>query len=516
MTQQPTTETAALDSPRPSRSPIVRLEVASLTLTIACGLGAWAVGLRMLGYDYDEVTRAHSAWLASQGLRPYNDFFECHPPYFALLGPLVRGLAPVDILQTLRGVAAVGNLLFLGGLAALGASLVGTGRRWAWLGLAVVAFHPAVLQYLVEFRIDGWGYALAAWSLYRHRRLAPDRSYRDFEVGILTGIATLLFCPKLTILPALVVAFGQTGSLRTPRRVFRSILAYSAGVGVAVGLFVLFLTSQGIDFGRMFELLVRYHAVSGSNASFHLGLAQGILQQKALAWLTLAGVIAWAIDRLRRKAWPGAYETALFAWLSAQAILVAYPYKQYFAPWFLFASTYLGDLGQGSSTWLGRARMVAFLAACVATGFGTVQSALDWSHQDEARLQEERIRWMNQVAAPEDRVIGSPPLHPIDRLDTFFVWFNTSDPGGFDSERILSRLPTYRENVAPGRFLQELEAHPPAVVAIAGDWRMVSYTAGQVAALSQFLPRRGYRTIQVGPAVFAVRPDRLEQARLAK
>ena len=502
-------------TPRPPRGPIVRVEVAALALTIACGLASWALGLRTRGYDYDEVTRAHSTWLASQGLRPYNDFFECHPPYFALLAPVVRGRAdPLDALFALRVFGAVGNLLFLGGLAALGASLVADGRRWAWLGLAVVAFHPAVLEFLVEFRIDGWGYALAAWSLYRHRRLAPG-AYREFELGVLTGIATLLFCPKLTILPALVVAFGQVRHWKSPRRALRAILAYAGGAGVAAGLFFLFLAWQGIDFGRMSQLLVRYHAIGSSNASFHLGLFRGILQQTTLAWVVLAGFLAWGIDRLRRRAWPGAYEVALLAWLAAQALLVAYPYKQYYAPWFLFAAGYLGFLGQGSSSWLRRARMVPFLAACMATGLGAVRTAQDWSQLGEARAQGRLIRWMNQVAGPEDRVVASPPLHPVDRLDTFFVWFNTSDPGGFDSERILSRLPSYREDVAPGRFLQELEAHPPALVVVSGDWRMVPYTAGQHAALAEFLPRRGYRMIRAGPAQFAVRPDRLERARLA-
>lgn len=505
-----------VDGPRPARSLIVRSEVAALVLAVACGLGAWAVGLRTLGYDYDEVTRAHSAWLASRGLRPYNDFFECHPPYFALLGPVVRGRpGPMEILEALRVTAAAGNLLFLGGLAALGASMAGTGKRWAWLGLAAVAFHPAVLQYLVEFRVDGWGYALAAWSLYRHRRLGPGRAYRDFEVGVLTGVATLLFCPKLTILPALVVAAGTLEGW-SARRAFRSVLAYSAGVGVAGGLFASFLAWEGIDLGRMSELLIRYHAVGGSNASFRLGLLNGILGQRALAWLTIAGVVAWGVDRLRRRARPGAYEVALLGWLAAQAVLVAYPYKQYFAPWFLFASGYLGSLGQGSATWLRRARMVPFLAACAASGLGSVGAARDWSAMGEARSQARLIRWMGEVAGPEDRVVGSLPLHPVDRLDTFFVWFNTADPGGFDSERILSRLPTYREVVAPGRPLEELEAHPPAFVVLSGDWRMVPYTAGQDAALARFLPTRGYRIIQVGPARFAVRPDRLDRARRAE
>ena len=494
-------------SPTVARSPIVAVEVVALGLTIACGLAAWGASLQTCGYDYDEVTRAHSIWLASTGLRPYNDFFECHPPYFRLLVPLVQGQA--NPLFTLRVFAAVGNLLFLGGLGLLGAALVPAGRRWAWLGLAVVAFHPSVLHFLVEFRIDGWGYALATWSIYRHHRLVSG-AYRDFELGVLTGVATLWFCPKLTVLPAAVVLVGQFRAWKSVRPAAWSVGAYGAGVGVAVGLFFAFLAWQGIDLGRMFQLLVRYHAVSGANASFHRGLLQSLAADRLMMGLIALGVVGWGLAWGRGRVWPGAYEVALFAWLAAQAVLVAYPYKQYYAPWFLFASGYLGFLGQGSSVWLRRVRLIPFLAACGFTCLGAFQVAQAWSNFNEAQSQAELFRWMDQVVGPEDWVVAAPPLHPINRRDTFFIWFNTADPGGFDSEQILARLPTYRPKVAPGRFLEELEAHPPALILLSAGSRSVPYTKGQLDALNKFLPRRGYRMVQVGEAWVALRPARLD------
>jgi hypothetical protein len=515
MTPPPTTEPSPGPETHPARSSITPIEVVALLIVVACGLGAWGVGIRTLGYDFDEVTRAHSAWLASSGLRPYSDFFECHPPYFVLLSPVVRGWSdPREVLQALRIVASVGNLLFLGALAAIGASLARDGRRWAWLGLAFFAFYPPILRFLIEFRIDGWGYALAAWSVYRHQRPNPVGPYRDFELGLLTGIATMLFCPKLTILPALIVAFGQIRAWESLSRAVLAALAYAGGVAVAAGLFCLYLVSQGIELNRMFQLLVRYHAVSNANASFHLGLARAILERWTLSTLILAGLLAWGIDRLVRRVRPGAYELALLAWLAAQALLVAYPFKQYFAPWFLFATGYLGFLGQGTATWLRRARSALFLAACLVTGFWSASTAAHWSRIDDANVECRLIRWMDRVAGAEDRVVASPPLHPIDRLDTFFLWFSTDDPGGFDSEQILSKLPPVREYVTETRFREELEAHPPALVVISGDWRMIPYPKGQEAALGEFVRRRGYKNIRYGPAEFAVRPDLVDRARL--
>lgn len=495
---------------RPPRGRLATIESLALGAAIACGLVAWGVGLRTCGYDYDEVVRAHSVWLASQGLRPYNDFFEVHPPYFALLVPVIRGMH--DPLLALRIFAAAGNLLFLGGLGVLAARLVEGDRRWAWLGLAVVATQPDVLNDLVEFRIDGWGYALAAWALVRHgRRGADPGPARDFELGAVTGLATLLFCPKLTILPALVVLAAQARGRPTLGRAARAGLAYLAGVGVAGGLFLGWLAWQGIEAGRMFQLLVRYHAVSGANASFRLGLLRAIGAHPAAAGAVGAGVVAWAVGRAARRTRPGAYELGLLAWLAAQAVLVAYPYKQYYAPWFLFAAGYLAFVGQGASPRLARARFVPFLAAAAWAGTGAVQAARAWAATDVAATQRRVHAWIDRVADPEDRIVTSAPFHPIDRRDTFFVWFNTADNGGFDSERILARLPSYREVATPGRSRAELEAHPPALVFITGDRRAVEYTQGQDDALVDFLPRHGYRTVDVGSARFAVRPDRFDR-----
>jgi len=66
-------------------------------------------------------------------------------------------MEPATLLVTLRWVAAVGNLLFLAGLAMPAMMGSSSGRFPAILGTALVAFHPAVLEFLAELRIDGWG-----------------------------------------------------------------------------------------------------------------------------------------------------------------------------------------------------------------------------------------------------------------------------------------------------------------------------------------------------------------------
>ena len=224
----------------PAPGLLVRVEIVALVLTIACGLVAWAAGLGSLGYDYDEVMRAHSIWLTAQGLHPYRDFLDCHPPYFAILAPVFRGnsVDPCTALWILRLVSAAGNLLFLGGLAALAALSVTSGRPrlWGFLGLAAVAFHPTILPFLVEFRIDGWAYALTTWSIYRFR-LRRARAFREFELALVTGSSSLLLCPKLALLSPLILVVDQLVLSKSVQDRLRAVATYLAGAGVACGLY---------------------------------------------------------------------------------------------------------------------------------------------------------------------------------------------------------------------------------------------------------------------------------------
>lgn len=297
---------------------------------LVCGVVAWVTGIRTLGYDYDEVSRTHSTWLASQGFRPYRDFPDCHPPYFGILAAVLQigSGDPCALLRRLRIFSAAGNVLFLGALAVLGASSTGSGRLWGLLGVVLVASHPAVLEFLAEFRIDGWGYALMAWSIYRYRRLSPG-PYRDFEFGLATGVASLWLCPKLALLPPLLVVSERLVGWRSIRDAILGGLAYLAGTVAATALFGLYLTAQGIGWDRAFDLFVRYNAISNANLGARSGLLRTIRNGGVLSWGIFAAVIARAAHHLRRRSRPDPFEVAVAAWLAIQPLLVNYPHKQY-------------------------------------------------------------------------------------------------------------------------------------------------------------------------------------------
>ena len=414
-------------------------------------------------------------------------------------------------MSAFRVVSGIGNLLFLGGLAAVAAQSLPSARHWAKLAIATVALQPAVLQFLVEFRIDGWGYACAIWSIYRYRRLAHG-SYRCFELILFTGIASLLLCPKLRLLPPLVIICDEVVGRISVRTIVCSCAASLVGATIALGLFALYLAWHGIGFDRTIQSVISYNAVSNANQDNRYGLLQSIISRKAVALVVAGGVVSYVVYRYRNRLLPDGYEPALAVWLVLQALLVAYPYKQYYAPWFLFASNFLVYLYRDVANFLGCARVLVLLTVCGLTVSADLRMARLWYELAIAQKDRSLIKWMNRVTQAGDRVVASPPLHPIDRFDSFFITFNTLAQRGYDSERILGQLPIYRNSITSGRFREELDLYPPALVGLSGDWRIVPYTGGQLKALAELLRRGGYVAVTLGNARFALRPDRYQAA----
>src|SRR5207247_1499587 len=119
------------------------------------------------------------------------------------------------------------------------------------------------------------------------------------------------------------------------------------------------------------------------------------------------------------------YPAALGLWLLIQALLVAYPYKQYYAPWFLFAFPFVILLGRSLDALWRPLGALAFVAACGTMLVGALGTAQLWLRYSPARGQCATIRALNILAGPDDRVVAPPPVHPIMRHDVFFLWFNT-------------------------------------------------------------------------------------------
>ena len=70
-----------------------------------------------------------------------------------------------------------------------------------------------------------------------------------------------------------------------------------------------------------------------------------------------------------------------------------------------------------------------------------------------------------------------------------------------------------RDKVTPAHYREELEAHPPAVVAIASPRFKIVHPEGQKTVLNDFMIRHGYQYVRLRGVWFALRPDCYERAR---
>jgi hypothetical protein len=488
----------------------------ALTIAVVTGALAWGVGVVYRGYDYDEVLRAHEVWSVSQGLRPYHDFFDCHPPYFVLLTPIVRlCVDPYHCLVALRVCATVGNLAFLAGLAAIGVASVNSGRLWAVLGTAVVAFHPNVLRFLTEFRIDGWGYAIGVWSLIRFVRAEATGGVglaRSAEMGLLTGLASLLFCPKLALFPPMIVFFAAARARNGPRGMLRPCVGYALGTGLAGLAFLSLLAVLRLDLGRTVSLV--FLCMKKYNDYYIQRFGHGLLKEAVgspwLSPLVATGFCAWIAQCVRRKSLPDPYHAGLVAWLAVQLMIVAFPYKQYVAPWFLFASGFVAFLGPVMERAPRGWEMLVFVAACGLSVYGSATQATSWSRENAAGYERSVIRLLDKLARPGDYVVASSPHHPLYRRDVFYLAVSTLDHG-YDADRILDDLPALRSQVTAEHYRQELEGHPPAFIHLQNGNEPMPYSDRQNDVIKAYVRDHAYHTVRVAGIVLAVRPDRLDR-----
>src|SRR5262249_59917940 len=78
-------------------------------------------------------------------------------------------------------------------------------RDWSVTGVQTCALpilHPAIFEYLIEFRIDSWPNALLVIAIYRYRVRRADALRSSIELAVLSMVAVLC-SPKLIMFAAL-------------------------------------------------------------------------------------------------------------------------------------------------------------------------------------------------------------------------------------------------------------------------------------------------------------------------
>lgn len=318
--------------------------------TAVIGLGLATKLLR--GYRPDELQHLHVAWNIGQGLLPYRDFFEHHPPLFhLLLVPLVRWMPQLD--RSFAIASALVELLIL---------------------LVSIALYQRLLRFSVAPRIAGWG--VVAWLLLppyavKVFELRPDWIALAALLGALVSLARAVAADtahplRWALLAGLLTGLGVcltqkaaligvgTGAwllgvwLLAPAgaRQRRGLALLGFGVGGALPVVAL-----GLVFARYDALgaLIEHTLLINLGWSREIPWRQGL--QDALAWgfglLVLGLAQAALIVQHARTHLRDATLPSLMVVLSGLG-LAAYlrspaPYPQWFlvlvAPWLVYLAT---------------------------------------------------------------------------------------------------------------------------------------------------------------------------------
>ena len=453
-----------------------RARAIALAVVGALGLVAWSIGATHRGFDYDEIYHAHATWLIADGLRPFHDFFGVHSPLawypLAALWWLVPDSAAAML--PLRMAASLGTLLSVSlVMTSIAAVRPELSRWWLLAGAAVVVFDPAILDYAVEFRPDGWATAtlFLAFTLFLHGRPAPIvRRCATFSVIATLGV---LASPKCALLLVLFIPIDLLSRLRQPQQVRRALLGYVIGTGAAGVVAVGALWAAGVDPILTFEMTFRYQWLFERQTGFAHGMLASVLGQPALLILVGAGMMAWAGHLFAGRRAPSAYEMALVSFLVAQLAITNRPYKQYYALWFLVGASFLPFIGVLLEPWRPRAAAWVFAGIVALAGWGAAAAAVTFSARDEVERLLAFYAALERMAPAGSSIVAFPPLHPVVRRDAFYGWSRTTDPGGLTTEAIMRALavPDYAKRFDHDQYRRELETHPPAlvVVPVVGD-----------------------------------------------
>jgi hypothetical protein len=507
---------------------------ALLAVPLAAALLAWTSGVFGRAFDYDEVMQAHAIWQIAQGLVPFRDFFECHPPF--LWYPFVPALALLpdgpEMLFGLRLLSALGFAAWLTALllAARAARPALRAEWWVAAG-AIAACMPPVQDLAVQFRPDVWVWAAAFAALARAIRTRAGVR-RAIELGAAGSLCSLAL-PKLApLFPAFVLAdlARRQVSRSEPTAsedhgggpIVAELAGYAVGIGGAIALALGFTVAIGVDPIEAWDLSVRYHGYVAAHTGFAHNLWYEMLATPGPLAVACVGVLAWAAWLRAERTAPTALELAVLATGAIQLAFVPFPYVQYAAPIFVLAAIFVPYLGAWAERIGARVRPAPqgalAAAALLAIALVAAPLAAGWRSRDAARFAEVH-RAILELAPPGARIAVPPPFHPIARRDAFYALIQTWLPSGVTTEDTLRRLDLpHADQLGEPAYRRQLEESRPAVVLFTGR-REFFYSDEQARAIDGFLAAHASeyrRVVGLEPALWvrgdlvAARPARAE------
>ncbi len=387
--------------------------------------------LQTVAINRDEFEHLHAAFLVSQGLIPYRDFWEHHTPgFWFMLAPLYRWY-PVeqnpDAAVAFIFMARRASMVFAGICLALTFVLARMwgGGRVAWIAVALLSTCVAFMHKTLEARPDVpatalWlGYLATTFAAFA--AIATRKQSSLFALsGLLLGGALMCTQKILVALPALVLAmlwYLVAGEGRHLRRL-ANCLWQVAGFCVPILAMVAFFEAHGaLRAFVYFNLATNLNWRSG--LPFPGALPWVFHQNTMLVSLGIVGVLLEAWRRLRDRAFTRD-KFLLLATLGAIAGLVELPeaWPQYYLTFMPLLAIYAaGVLNSAVDKALGLASAQPNSALPQYLGAGTlalVLLALSVSPGLEMRSlfaawtdtrQLSQLRWVILHSSPTDTVL---------------------------------------------------------------------------------------------------------------
>lgn len=302
----------------PSRAE-TRIGAATLALVLALKI-VYALRYRI---NSDEGQHLHVAWGWTQGLVPYRDLIDNHPPLFhALFAPVVAVLGErPDVVVLSRLVLIPLFLLSLVAVHRLAHALFGA--RVALWSVVTASVLPAFFLTTTEVRPDDLSTALSLCGLVLLYD-ARSSTLRSYLAGLCLGAAAITSLKSIVL-----VGMLPLGALLANARILRRFSPVPAGAGwLATGLGVatpalsMLLGLAGVDALEAFFAEVLHRDLVGT-----LSVEQRRYELTALvpvsipvAWIATRRIAARIADPIRASHVAGLFASTTFALVAILAL----------------------------------------------------------------------------------------------------------------------------------------------------------------------------------------------------
>ena len=412
--------------------------------------------------DHDDVEHLHTAWMVSEGQRPFLDFFQKQSPLFWLALQPVVALAGGDLLT----LALLGRLALLLPLAATALGLLELARqvaprsRMAPLAPFLLLASPTLVHNLAIVRPDGPMAAAVTWAVVLLARAgredAPAGRRAAFRVasGALFGLASALLlkaAPSAAVV-AVVSALAGAGAAdpASPRggaprsaaaQALVSLAQFGAGAALVLAAFAAWLGASGL-LAAFWDTNVAFNGWLYSSAavedvprlSRRGTLLLSMLRDEPWLLVGAAGGLASAAGRLRRSGLRG-NAAALLVALGAINLALLLPNHLPFYTYLLLpllagvalapaaVERALARFDGHRLEWRapGVTRGLGVPAVLVGLGLAAVGVAGVSAY---GRLQSSEGQIRKLQALPRGRDTYELPEHPVFAVDRRYVWDN--------------------------------------------------------------------------------------------